>query len=120
VVWRDLQELTVFPGSHFVTSRDRLQTALPRSRRSCGSGWTISCEAQRLVEYQRLEQRTLFDLEMIEELGYCNGIENYSRHLTGSRRGAAAQPAGLFPPMISFCSSMRAISPSADQGHVQR
>ena len=52
----------------------------------------------RLLEAQRLEQRTMFDLEMIGELGYCNGIENYSRHLTGAAsRRAAADPAGLLP-----------------------
>ncbi|HHO48992.1 MAG TPA: excinuclease ABC subunit UvrB [Desulfobacteraceae bacterium] len=93
VVVRDLEELTVFPGSHFVTSRDRIQQALRQIREELKER-LAELEAQnRLVEYQRLEQRTLFDLEMIEELGYCNGIENYSRHLTG-------KPAGEPPPNL--------------------
>jgi len=88
VVVKDLQELTVFPGSHFVTSRDRLQTALRMIKEELKERLAELERQNRLVEYQRLEQRTLFDLEMIEELGYCNGIENYSRHLTGKPPGA--------------------------------
>jgi excinuclease ABC subunit B len=90
---KDLQELTVFPGSHFVTSRDRLQQALRLIREELKERLADLAAQNRLVEYQRLEQRTLFDLEMIEELGYCNGIENYSRHLTG-------KPAGAPPPNL--------------------
>jgi excinuclease ABC subunit B len=92
-VVRDLDELTVFPGSHFVTNRDLVQRAVRTIREELRER-LVELEAQnRLVEYQRLEQRTLFDLEMIEELGYCNGIENYSRHLTG-------KPAGAPPPNL--------------------
>ena len=88
VVVADADELTVFPGSHFVTSQDNLHTA----RRSIQDELQLRlAELQadnRLVEAQRLEQRTMFDLEMIAELGYCNGIENYSRHLTGKEPGS--------------------------------
>jgi excinuclease ABC subunit B len=88
VVVKDMEELTVFPGSHFVTSRDIVQRAMRTIREELKER-LAELEAQnRLVEYQRLEQRTMFDLEMIEELGYCNGIENYSRHLTGKQPGA--------------------------------
>ncbi len=88
VVVEDLDELTVFPGSHFVTNRDRLQIAIRTIKEELGERLTELHAENRLVEYQRLEQRTMFDLEMIEELGYCNGIENYSRHLTGKEPGA--------------------------------
>ncbi|MDW7772469.1 MAG: excinuclease ABC subunit UvrB [Desulfobulbaceae bacterium] len=88
VVVRDMEELTVFPGSHFVTSRDLVQRAIRTIKEELKER-LAELEAQnRLVEYQRLEQRTMFDLEMIQELGYCNGIENYSRHLTGKPEGA--------------------------------
>ena len=88
VVVADLKELAVFPASHFVTGRDRLQTALRTIKEELKERLDELHRQNRLVEYQRLEQRTMFDLEMIEELGYCNGIENYSRHLTGKPEGA--------------------------------
>ncbi len=88
VVVEDVHEMTVFPGSHFVTSQDNLITAM----RSIKDELRLRLEElhhdNQLVEAQRLEQRTMFDLEMIAELGYCNGIENYSRHLTGNASGA--------------------------------
>jgi len=82
-------EYTVFPGSHFVTSKDNLQRAMETIKVELKSRLDELHEQNRLVEAQRLEQRTMFDLEMIQELGYCNGIENYSRHLTGKQPGSA-------------------------------
>jgi excinuclease ABC subunit B len=93
IVVQDLPEITIFPGSHFVTSRDRLQKALHTIKEELKDRLAVLESENRLVEYQRLEQRTLFDLEMIEELGYCTGIENYSRHLTG-------KPSGVAPPNL--------------------
>lgn len=83
-----LFEYTVFPGSHFVTSKDRLQVACEEIKTELKERLEYFHKANRLVEAQRLEQRTMFDLEMIQELGYCTGIENYSRHLTGKPEGA--------------------------------
>ncbi|RZW12891.1 MAG: excinuclease ABC subunit B, partial [Desulfobulbaceae bacterium] len=83
VVLAELDEYTVFPGSHFVTSKDRMQIALRTIKEELKIRLDLLEEERRLVERQRLEQRTMFDLEMMQELGYCNGIENYSRHLTG-------------------------------------
>jgi excinuclease ABC subunit B len=82
-----LHEYTVFPGSHFVTSKDRLQKAVETIKVELKDQLDYFHKENRLVELQRLEQRTMFDLEMIQELGYCNGIENYSRHLTGKDPG---------------------------------
>ena len=87
VVIEDVDELTVFPGSHFVTSQDNLKTAMHSIQDELQLRLSELQAANRLVEAQRLEQRTMFDLEMIAELGYCNGIENYSRHLTGKEPG---------------------------------
>ena len=88
VVLETLEEYTVFPGSHFVTSKDRLQVAMATIKDELKERLEEFYRDNRLVEAQRLEQRTMFDLEMILELGYCNGIENYSRHLTGKPPGA--------------------------------
>lgn len=84
-----LEQYTVFPGSHFVTSKDNLQRAMETIKVELKSRLDELHDQNRLVEAQRLEQRTMFDLEMIQELGYCNGIENYSRHLTGKQPGSA-------------------------------
>ncbi len=88
VVLERLKEYTVFPGSHFVTSKDRLQVACEEIKVELSERLEKLHGENRLVEAQRLEQRTMFDLEMIQELGYCTGIENYSRHLTGKSPGA--------------------------------
>ncbi|MBV5316431.1 MAG: excinuclease ABC subunit UvrB [Desulfobulbaceae bacterium] len=88
VVVADVDEMAVFPGSHHVTSQENLKTAKHSIQEELQLRLTELQAANRLVEAQRLEQRTLFDLEMIAELGYCNGIENYSRHLTGKEPGA--------------------------------
>jgi excinuclease ABC subunit B len=87
VVLERLEEYTVFPGSHFVTSKDRLQGACETIKIELSERLESFYEDNRLVEAQRLDQRTMFDLEMIQELGYCSGIENYSRHLTGKKPG---------------------------------
>lgn len=99
VVIESLEDYTVFPGSHFVTSKDRLQIAYEEIKTELSARLETLHKGNRLVEAQRLEQRTMFDLEMIQELGYCTGIENYSRHLTGKQVGAP--PPNLldyFPP----------------------
>jgi len=88
VVLDQMDEYTVFPGSHFVTSKERLQRACATIKEELSLRLDTFHQENRLVEAQRLDQRTMFDLEMIQELGYCSGIENYSRHLTGKRPGA--------------------------------
>lgn len=88
VVLERLEEYTVFPGSHFVTTKDRLNNAIATIKEELKQRLEFFHKNKRLVEAQRLEQRTMFDLEMIQELGYCTGIENYSRHLTGKPEGA--------------------------------
>ncbi len=88
VVLETLSEYTVFPGSHFVTTKDRLNNAITTIKEELKDRLGFFQGENRLLEAQRLEQRTMFDLEMIQELGYCNGIENYSRHLTGKPKGS--------------------------------
>ena len=83
-----IPRFTVYPSSHYVTPREtRASTRSRRSRTSCASGSTSSSRHGKLVEAQRLEQRTRFDLEMLQEIGHCKGIENYTRHLSGAAPG---------------------------------
>ena len=77
----------IYPASHFVSAQDNLKRTTADIRQELLERLTAFKASGRLVEAQRLEQRTQLDLEMIEELGYCNGIENYSRHLDGRKAG---------------------------------
>jgi excinuclease ABC subunit B len=82
-----LDEVHVYPASHYVTPAAQLERALDTVREELGERLAFLKARNKLLEAQRLEQRTLFDMEMLRELGYCHGIENYSRHLTGRRPG---------------------------------
>jgi excinuclease ABC subunit B len=82
-----LRKTVIYPGSHFVSDRDNLDRAIHDIREELRLRLAEFKAANKLVEAQRLEQRTMYDLEIIEELGYCNGIENYSRHLDGRTKG---------------------------------
>jgi excinuclease ABC subunit B len=84
---REYDRLAVYPRTHYVTPRDRLMVAMENIRTELDERVTELRANDRLLEAQRLSQRTMFDLEMIAELGYCNGIENYSRHLSGRQPG---------------------------------
>jgi excinuclease ABC subunit B len=86
--------LTIFPKSHYVTPRDRVLKAIDQIKEELNARVSWLEQNQYLVEAQRLSQRTRFDLEMIQELGYCTGIENYSRYLSG--RGEGEAPPTLF------------------------
>ncbi len=83
-------ELTIFPAKHFVTSQDRLELAIADIEAELAEVGSRLEQEGKLLEAQRLRQRTRFDIEMMRETGYCNGVENYSRHL--QRREAGSQP----------------------------
>ncbi|MBK6846272.1 MAG: excinuclease ABC subunit UvrB [Proteobacteria bacterium] len=84
------QRVAIFPASHYVTPAHQLRRAIGTVRDELQLRLAELRAELRLVEAQRLEQRTLFDLEMLEQMGYCNGIENYSRHLSGRQPGEPA------------------------------
>ncbi len=86
-ILRPIEKVPIYPGSHYVTFPDRIKKAIQSIREELGERLQWFRSRNQLLEAQRLEQRTHFDLEMLEELGYCQGIENYSRHLTGRRPG---------------------------------
>ncbi len=84
-----LPRFTVYPSSHYVTPRDTILRAIETIKAELRERLDELVKANKLVEAQRLEQRTRFDLEMLSELGFCKGIENYSRHLSGAKPGEA-------------------------------
>lgn len=86
-VLAEVGKTVLYPASHFVSAQDNLKRAAGDIRDELAARLTYFKEHGKLVEAQRLEQRTQLDLEMIEELGYCNGIENYTRHLDGRKAG---------------------------------
>ena len=89
----DLKEVTVYPANHYVTPRPALSQAIVHIKEELGERLDELKRQNKLLEAQRLEQRTRFDLEMLEATGHCKGIENYSRYLTG-------RPAGAPPPTL--------------------
>jgi excinuclease ABC subunit B len=86
-VLRKVPRLTVYPSTHYVTPKERVQSAVEEIRGELRSRLLELHGASKLVEAQRLQQRTMFDLEMMNEVGYCAGIENYSRYLSGRTPG---------------------------------
>ena len=83
----NLNKTVIYPSSHYVVGQDKLKQALKTIQTELRERLIELKEQDKLVEYQRLEQRTMLDLEMLDEMGFCSGIENYSRHLTGSKPG---------------------------------
>jgi excinuclease ABC subunit B len=89
----ELERYAIFPSSHYVTEREQLGRAIGTIRTELRERLAELEAERKLLERQRLEQRTLYDLEMMEQMGYCTGIENYARHLSG-------RPAGEPPPTL--------------------
>ncbi|KPN97438.1 excinuclease ABC subunit UvrB [Lysinibacillus sp. ZYM-1] len=86
----DREHVAIFPASHFVTREEKMRKAIENIEKELEERLTLLRAEDKLLEAQRLEQRTRYDLEMMREMGFCSGIENYSRHLT--LRGAGATP----------------------------
>ncbi|MDY6951878.1 MAG: excinuclease ABC subunit UvrB, partial [Thermodesulfobacteriota bacterium] len=86
-VCRPLKQVVIFPASHYVATRVTLKNAMKSIKEELKERIAYFRSAKKLIEAQRIEERTDFDLEMMQELGYCHGIENYSRHLTGRSPG---------------------------------
>ncbi|NOX78944.1 MAG: excinuclease ABC subunit UvrB [Gammaproteobacteria bacterium] len=90
---RNVPRITIYPKSHYVTPRDKLERASGTIKAELEQRLEYFRAHDKLIEAQRIKERTTYDLEMIQQLGYCNGIENYSRHLSG-------RPAGEAPPTL--------------------
>ncbi len=86
-ILQSLETINIYPAKHFVTPKERLQGAIQAIRSELHERLDVLNGQGRLLEAQRLEQRTTYDLEMLEQVGYCNGVENYARHLAGREAG---------------------------------
>ncbi len=86
-ILEEVQQVIIFPATHFVTTEDNLKRAIFQIKHELKERLKELRSQGKLLEAQRLEQRTLFDIEMMQEIGYCSGIENYSRHLSGRKPG---------------------------------
>ncbi|MGB5900441.1 MAG: excinuclease ABC subunit UvrB [Geitlerinemataceae cyanobacterium] len=90
-ILQSVDTLNIYPARHFVTPNDRLETACQDIKDELNQQVSDLEAAGKLVEAQRLSQRTRYDLEMLQEVGYCNGVENYSRHLAGRQPGESPE-----------------------------
>ena len=86
---RILNHVAIYPASHYVTTKEKMAAAVKEIRRECDERVAYFKSQDKFLEAQRIEQRTSFDIEMIQELGYCTGIENYSRIISGREPGSA-------------------------------
>ena len=86
-----LDSINIYPAKHFVTPKDRLESAIKAIKEELKDRLGFLNQEGKLLEAQRLEQRTKYDLEMLKEVGYCNGVENYARHLSGREPGSAPE-----------------------------
>ncbi len=86
-----LDSINIYPAKHFVTPKDRLESAIKSIKKELKDRLEFLNQEGKLLEAQRLEQRTIYDLEMLKEVGYCNGVENYARHLSGREPGSAPE-----------------------------
>jgi excinuclease ABC subunit B len=86
-ILQSLESISIYPAKHFVTPRERLESAIAAIRQELRERLDALQAQGRLLEAQRLEQRTTYDLEMLAQVGYCNGVENYARHLAGREAG---------------------------------
>ena len=88
VAQRYLDHVAIYPASHYVASREKLQRAMREIQKECDEQVAFFQSENKLIEAQRIKQRTLYDIEMIQEIGYCSGIENYSRVIEGRPVGS--------------------------------
>ena len=86
-----LDSINIYPAKHFVTPKDRLESAIQAIKKELKDRLEFLNQEGKLLEAQRLKQRTIYDLEMLKEVGYCNGVENYARHLSGREPGSAPE-----------------------------
>ena len=96
VIGIEIWKLTIYPANIFVTSKNRMQKALYQIQDDLFKQVDYFRENGKELEAKRLEERVSYDLEMMQELGYCSGIENYSRYFDGRLPGSTFLPAGLF------------------------
>jgi excinuclease ABC subunit B len=102
-ILQPLERAVIYPAKHFVTSSEKLKTAVERIRQELAEREEYFKRENKLVEQQRIHSRTMYDIEMLLEMGYCQGIENYSRHIAGRPPGSAAETLLAYFPDDFVC-----------------
>ncbi|MFZ4403895.1 MAG: excinuclease ABC subunit UvrB, partial [Pseudobdellovibrionaceae bacterium] len=110
-ILEELDQIGIYPGSHYTTTDDNLKTAIHTIQDELRDTLVQMNQQMKLLEAKRLEQRTYYDIEMIEQIGFCQGIENYSRHMTGRKKG---EP----PPTLLEYFPKKAFITFIDESHV--
>ena len=100
----EMDQVTIYPGTHYITSKEKLQLAIESIAAELEERLKYFQERGMLLEAQRLEQRTRYDLEMLMQLGYCTGIENYSRHLSAESPASGRKLSWTTFPKTTSCS----------------
>ena len=108
-VIRNLNHIPIWPATHYVTPKEKMDAAIGEIYRELEERLKFFQDNEQLVEAQRLKQRVLYDIEMMQELGYCSGIENYSRVIEDGRWGPRPIPCWTISPKTLSSSSMRAM-----------
>ena len=116
---RVLQHVAIYPASHYVTTKEKMERAVQEIERELAERKAYFEDHGKLIEAQRIDQRTRYDVEMMRELGYCTGIENYSRVISGREPGSPAHhAAGLLPGGLCPLCGREPCDPAAGAGHV--
>ena len=110
-VIRRLETIPIWPATHYVTPKEKMDAAVQEIYKELEERVAFFQANNQLIEAQRIKQRTMYDVEMMQELGYCTGIENYSRVIEGRAPGSPPTPCWTTSPRTSFFSSTRATSP---------
>ena len=118
---RRLETIPIWPATHYVTPKEKMDAAIQEIYKELEERVAFFKANDQLLEAQRLSQRTLYDIEMMQELGYCSGIENYSRVIEGRPPGSPPHdPAGLLPQRLPAVHRREPRDPPPGAGHVQR
>lgn len=118
---RYVDHVAIYPASHYVASKEKLQRAMVEIQRECDDQVAFFRAHDKLIEAQRIAQRTAYDLEMLTEIGFCNGIENYSRVIQGRAPGTPPHhAAGLFPQGLPHVHRREPCDPAPVPRHVCR
>ena len=98
----NLRHCAVYPASHYVTTKEKMEQAIERIEKELSEREKELLDADCLIEAQRIRQRTMYDIEMMRETGFCSGIENYSRHISGRAAGSPLIPLWTISQTIFF------------------
>ena len=117
---RRLNNIPIWPATHYVTPKEKMDAAIQEIYKELEERVAFFEKEGKLIEAQRIKQRTMYDIEMMQELGYCSGIENYSRIISTGPPAPPHDPAGLLPGRLPAVRGREPRDPAPGPGHVQR